>query len=223
MPNFCSVEGCKEESCIKGMCRGHYKAMWRKAHPYGINPKPCNITGCENFAHAKGMCKAHYLRWRKRGSTDLKINICGLAKKYPKEHAVWASMKARCNNPKNPEYRHYGGRGIKVCDRWLGVYGFQNFLQDMGLRPKGRHGKKPKYTIDRIDVNGDYTPSNCAWRDWYDQATNRRSSLSIPGVRKLGEQWEARITVLGKEYHEYGKTKQEAMRLRKSLEHKYRR
>lgn len=85
----------------------------------------------------------------------------------------WRSMKSRCYYPKNVGYPNYGGRGIKVCDRWLGEHGFENFLADMGEVP-GR-----EYSLDRIDVNGDYTPENCRWATWKEQSNNKRNSRLI--------------------------------------------
>lgn len=82
-------------------------------------------------------------------------------------YVVWEAIQQRCLNPNNPAYPQYGGRGITVCQRWLGRPGFQNFLADMGERPGGT-------SIDRIDNEGNYQPDNCRWATPVEQRANQR-------------------------------------------------
>lgn len=83
------------------------------------------------------------------------------------EYRIWAGMITRCNNQKSLSYKRYGGRGIKVCDRWQGENGFENFIKDMGKKPW------VDYSLGRIDNNGDYEPSNCRWETKRQQTLNR--------------------------------------------------
>lgn len=79
-------------------------------------------------------------------------------------------MIARCYNPNLPTYIHYGGRGIRVCERW---YSFAEFLSDMGQRPSEKH------SLDRIDNNGDYEPGNCRWATRKQQNRNKRDNIIL--------------------------------------------
>ncbi len=77
-------------------------------------------------------------------------------------------MRARCSNAARPDFKHYGGRGIKVCDRWVD---FAAFAKDIGPRPDG-------LTLDRIDNNRGYEPGNCRWATWKEQRANRRDNAA---------------------------------------------
>jgi hypothetical protein len=93
-------------------------------------------------------------------------------------YSVWQGMLRRCDNPRYPQFKDYGGRGIRVCDRWLRDFGA--FVSDMGDRPAG-------YFIDRIDNDGNYEPSNCRWVTRAQSQSNRRITqrLTIEGVTYL--------------------------------------
>jgi predicted DNA-binding protein YlxM (UPF0122 family) len=85
-------------------------------------------------------------------------------------YQCWRSMIGRCNNKNDKGYKNYGGRGIKVCERWNN---FENFLEDMGEKPDG-------LSIDRIDNDGNYEPNNCRWATDKEQMRNRRNTTNIP-------------------------------------------
>lgn len=85
-------------------------------------------------------------------------------------YKTWESMKQRCNNENATKYNNYGGRGISVCARWN--YDFWSFVEDMGARPEGR-------TLDRVDNDGNYEPTNCRWATPTEQAANSRPKKRV--------------------------------------------
>jgi len=107
------------------------------------------------------------------------------------EYGVWRNMYQRCTNPNNPQYHNYGGRGIKVCQRWR--ESFENFYADMGPRPSSQH------SIDRINTNGDYTPSNCRWATPVQQSNNKNDNrlITYRGQTRTLSEW-ARLTGISK-------------------------
>ena len=97
------------------------------------------------------------------------------------EHLAWRNMLTRCYYDKCDHYGAYGGRGITVCNRWRS---YENFLADLGRKPDG-------FTLERIDTNKSYEPSNCKWATWHDQHRNRRSNhnITINGETMILTDW----------------------------------
>lgn len=91
----------------------------------------------------------------------------------------WHSMLQRCENPNYPEYKYWGGRGIRVCVHW---HDFQNFFADMGIRPNG-------LTLDRKNNDGNYEPGNCRWATIQEQRVNSRSASHGPQKQSWFRAW----------------------------------
>lgn len=166
--------------------------------------KHCTTENCDKPQHGKGLCSYHYQK----------------ATRTPTYQAFHQS-KNRCLNPNNQRYKDYGGRGIKMCDRWAGADGYKNFIDDMGERPKGM-------TLDRIDNEKGYSPDNCRWATYETQNLNKRiyknNRTGVVGVsyHRSSKLWIAHIRVRGIGKTEYYRTKAEAVhaRMRAELDRK---
>jgi hypothetical protein len=144
------------------------------------------LTDKRRIRKVRCICKCGTERVISASVLKLKKNkqchLCNVTKhgfEGSKTYNTWRCMTARCKSEKNDNYKSYGGRGIKVCDRWSK---FEHFLEDMGERPEGLQ-------LDRIDNNGNYEPGNCRWTTPKENSNNRRSKnrqeqKPLPGTRK---------------------------------------
>lgn len=134
--------------------------------------------------------KAIQQRWRD-GNKDKVLAKRNKYKENLPHRGVWRSMIDRCYDPNESHYANYGGRGIKVADRWRGPGGYRLWLEDMGSRPTTRH------SVDRKNNDGDYEPGNCYWATKGQQARNRRSNvwITLRGETKCLTDWAKLIGV----------------------------
>lgn len=105
------------------------------------------------------------------------------SRRFKPEWGSYCSMKTRCLDKNHSGYKWWGGRGIRICDRWLGEAGFVTFLKDMGRRPEGK-------TLDRRNPEGDYTPENCRWASPKFQNNNRRNNYTEAELKVMREEAE---------------------------------
>jgi hypothetical protein len=181
-------------------------------------PRVCAAVDCTRKHYAKGYCKVHYERLRRNGTLERLQESHGYG--TSREYKIWVGIIQRTTNHNSPAYNSYGGRGIRVCERWR--LSFSDFLEDMGARPS------KEYSVDRIDNNGNYEPGNCRWATRLQQAINRRmnrnNTSGITGVayRASDRVWWAQIGVDGRTlYLGRFKTQEKAVEARRRAEAKY--
>lgn len=178
--------------------------------------RKCLAPGCDRVfgSYFRKMCELHTQEIQRNGSLGKKKRIrTGTRDDHPL-YRTYFHMKERCYKKNTKNYSVYGGRGIRVCDRWLGLNGFDHFILDMGEKPS-------RSSLDRIDVNGDYCKENCRWASAHQQAANKQNKSNCVGVtfQKSRGTWYAHLLVnrkyvLCKTFHTY----EEAVYARKRVE-----
>lgn len=180
--------------------------------------KLCSIDNCEGKYSSKGFCDKHLRRFNKYGDPLKTQKIYGQNREVNPLYQPHRDMIARCYNPEHKSYKNYGGRGIKVCERWLDqITGLSSFTEDMGKKPDGKtKNGHSLYSLDRIDVSGNYScghceqcveqgwTSNCKWATWSQQACNKRSPSNptgYTGVYKRDGRYCSMIKVNGKQIY----------------------
>lgn len=159
-----------------------YSHRNKHSHPYYICKCDCgNIKTINIYSLKSGLTKSC-------GCYNKEQNTKHGMSRSP-EHKAWYDLNDRCYNQKNKKYKDYGGRGIRVCERWKNS--FVAFQKDMGPRPSKQH------SVERIDNDKGYEPDNCKWATRHTQTRNRRSNrwINIGGVSKIQKDW---LKFLGK-------------------------
>lgn len=192
----CTVELCvriQGATARKGLCHMHSNRQRLEGSvgsPYPRhNPAGtiCDVEGCKRKPELKRKCRLHYSRFKRSGDKTLSAPLQVKHGYYgTPTYRSWSAMKSRCMNPNSTKWNKYGGAGISVCREWSD---FSAFVNDMGERPDGT-------TLDRIDGNGNYEPSNCRWATPTSQAynTRRRESIQMRGVN-VGRDGRIRVEI----------------------------
>ena len=171
------VSGFREKTTWRCRCDCNVETLVAKSNLLNGHTQSCGCLRLEKSVEAA----------TRHGATS------GPRSEWSREHAIWCGMISRCTNPKVKNFHRYGGRGIRVCARWLGEEGFVNFLADMGPRPSKRH------SIERKNTDGHYEPDNCCWATPVAQCNNtsRNRKITAFGRTLTAAEWARETGIAG--------------------------
>lgn len=170
---------------LRGRRFGRLLVLERSENVFYPSGKPQTTWKCQCDCGNEIVVGAQLLKSGKTKSCGCIVNTqAGLS--HTRQYTIWKQMISRCQNVHDQAFSDYGSRGIEVCKEWLGEYGFQNFY-----KWSIKNGYADNLTIDRINVNGNYEPSNCRWATMKEQQNNRRNNrfLDLNGEKHTIAQW----------------------------------
>lgn len=166
-----SIKKCKYATLYYPLCQCECGVI-REVELQSLKRNLSKSCGCWNSEKSSKFHKTHG------------YSMISKTEKNP-DYAIWLKIKSRCLNKNDNSYHHYGGRGIKICSSW--EESFVNFLKDMGWRPE----PKQDYSIERVDVNGNYEPSNCKWilKSLQNKNTRNTKLIEFQGKKQVLSDW----------------------------------
>lgn len=172
----CTINGCSGAQYAKLLCGKHYNRKLIHGDPNTmLHRLTCTIDGCGGKHAGRGYCAKHYARFRKYGDPNFLKEVANNGRLKHRLYTRYRGMMGRCYYIESQKYPRYGARGIRVCDRWLDkIHGFEKYVSDIEALP---NCYKDGWSIDRINNNGMYEPSNVRWASPKMQANNREVSI----------------------------------------------
>lgn len=174
---ICKIDDCNNPHYSKGYCQKHYARLLIHGDPnVYLHRHVCSVESCNKKHNGNGFCAMHRARWKIHGSPYLIKEVRDKGRIKHRLYTRYRGMIERCYREKAHNYARYGGRGIKVCPEWLDIeFGFERYVECLESLD---NAYKDNWTIDRIDNDGNYEPSNVQWASISTQNSNQRRSKS---------------------------------------------